>query len=131
MSYRIEGDGSHQHTVIWRDGEQITYKQCDFRINQEEDCVAVVDGMFGTVDRIILTGIYMIISDGKFNNSKLFYMREILHGVQWLKGSISEGNHPKLTIETILLPNLVVVKPPPPEVDERLITFAEEGPKDV
>lgn len=111
MNYRIEGDGSYQHTVIWRDGEQISYERCDFRINQEEDCVALVDGEFGTVDRMVITGIYMIISDGEFSNSKLFYMKEMLHGVQWLKGSIRKGDHPKLTFETVLLPNVVWGEP--------------------
>jgi len=105
--YRIEGDGSYQHTVIWRDGEQISYEQCEFRINQEEECVAVVDGVFGTLDRMLLTGIYMIVSDGKFTNSKLFYMTEILHGVQWLKGIIKQEGHPELRLGTILLPNFI------------------------
>jgi len=120
--YRIEGQGDWQHTKIWRDGEQITYKQCEFRINQEEECVAVVDDVFGTIDSIIITGVYMIIGYGKFNNSRLFYMREMLHGVQWLKGSIKQEGHPELTIGTILLPNLVEVEEevPPREIDAKL-----------
>ena len=108
--YRIEGDGSFPHTIIWKDGERISYENCEFRINQEEEVVAVVDGAFGTVDRMVLTGIYMIISDGKFVNSRLFYMKEILHGIQWLKGSITKEGHPVLRIGTILLPNMVEVE---------------------
>lgn len=106
----IEGDGSFEHTVIWRDGEQISYEQCEFRINPEEECVALVDGVLGTLDRILLTGIYMIVGDGKFINSKLFYMKEILHGVQWLRGNIQKEGHPELIVGMVLLPNLVVVK---------------------
>ena len=128
--YRIEGDGSFKHTVIWRDNEQIPYEQCEFRINQEEDCVAVVDGVFGSLDRMLLTSIYMIVSDGKFTNSMLFYMKEILHGVQWLKGIIKQEGHPELLLGTILLPNIIeVIEPPPRKVDERLVTFAEGKPK--
>ncbi len=116
--YHIEGNGSYQHTVIWRDGEQISYKRCEFRINQEEDCVAVVDGVFGTLDRMMITGIYIIVSDGKFTNSKLFCMSEILHGVQWMKGSIEEGKHPELVVGMVLLPNWIEI--PPREVDSEL-----------
>lgn len=105
--FRIEGDGSFQHTTIWRDNEKISYDQCEFRINQEEDCVAVVDGVFGTLDRILISGVYMIISDGKFNNSKLFYMKEVLRGVQWLKGKIKQNGHPELLVGFVLLPNII------------------------
>jgi len=105
--FKIEGDGSFQHTAIWKDDELMPYKQCEFRINQEEGCVAVVDGVFGSVDRMLITGIYMIISDGRFINSRLFYMKEVLHGVLWVKGSIVENKHPQLRIGTVLLPNLV------------------------
>lgn len=121
--FRIEGDGSYQHTSIWKDNKKISYERCDFRVNQEEGCVAIVDDVFGTVDRILINGIYMVISDGKFKNTKLFYMKEMLHGVQWLKVCIKRGSHPTLTIGTILLPNLIELEEEVPlrEVDPKLM----------
>jgi hypothetical protein len=108
--YNIQGDGSFHHTVIHRDGKKISWKECEFRINQEEGCVAVVDGVHGKIDRMILSGVYMIISEGQYNNTRLFYMKEMLHGIQWVKGIIKDNGHPQLTIGTILLPNLVELK---------------------
>ena len=52
----------------------------------------------------------MIISEGQYTNTRLFYMKEMLHGIQWIKGTIKDNGHPQLTIGTILLPNLVELK---------------------
>jgi len=109
MVYKIEGDGSYQHTLIWRDGVEIPYEQCEFGID-ESGCIAIVDGVSGSIDHMLITGVYMIISEGEFQNSRLFYLDEMLHGVQWLKGCIRRGAHPELVIKTVLLPNLVPVK---------------------
>ena len=105
--YKFEGDGSYNSTTIWRNNIQTDYEDCEFRINVSEGCVAVVDGVEGTVDRMLINGVYMIISEGAFNNSKVFYMDEMLHGVQWITGSITKEGHPELIIGAVMLPNLV------------------------
>jgi len=126
--YRIEGDGSFQKTIIWRDNEQISYECCKFKIDVDE-CVAEVDGTVGGIDRMVISGIYMIISNGEFNNTRIIVSDEMLRGVQALFGVIEKGQHPLITIEAILLPNIVELnEPPPPKVDDRLITFAEGKP---
>ena len=104
--YRIEGDGSFQRTLIFKDGKQIPYNCCQFKINADE-CVASVDGMVGKIDLMILSGIYMIISYGEFENTRIMFFDEILRGVQSLIGKIERGCHPLINIEAILLPNIV------------------------
>jgi len=127
--FRIEGDGSYQNTIIWKDNKQISYECCEFRINVDE-CVALVDGVEGKLDRMIIKGIYMIISDGEFKNTRILFFDEILRGVQSLVGQIKKDHHPMITIKAVLLPNIVEFRePPPPKVDKRLETFAERGPK--
>lgn len=104
--YRIEGDGSQPHTVIWRDGEPIDYEHCFFLIT-ENHCLAIVDEVEGKIDRMIITGIYMIISDGEFINTRIMLFDQMLRGVQSLQGEINKGKHSTITIDAILLPNIV------------------------
>jgi len=107
--YRIEGDGSYQHTLIFRDGEQIPYEHCEFRVNVDE-CVANVDGVEGNIEHIIITGVYTIISKGEFISTNLLSSGVMLRGVQSLLVKIEKDYHPIICIDAILLPNIVEVK---------------------
>lgn len=104
--FNIQGDGSHRKTFIWKDGVAISYKRCTFKIDSEE-CIAEVDGECGTLDRMVLSGVYLIVSEGKFENSKIIFCDAPLRGVQRLVGRIAEGQHPMLALEAVLLPNIV------------------------
>ena len=104
--YRVEGDGSYQRTVVWKDGEPISYDYCTFRIDPEE-CTVDVDGEEGHLDRMVISGVYMIISDGNFSNSRIMVSDEALRGVRKLVGHIDGYTHPTIEIEAVLLPNIV------------------------
>lgn len=106
MMYRIEGDGSWQHTKVWRDGELVNYKSCFFMVSGK-GCQANVDGVRGSIDYMVISGIYLIISQGNFSNTRVIFADEQLRGVQALTGSIRESKHPMLLIKTVMLPNLV------------------------
>lgn len=108
--WRIEGDGSFSHTIIWRDDEQIDYNCCEFIVSEEDGCVAVVDDVAGRIDRMVISAVYMIISNGEFSNTKVLFNDEMLRGVQFLAGQIKRDCHPMITIEAIMLPNIVEVK---------------------
>jgi len=120
MGYRLEGDGSYQKTLVWRDGKQVKIKDyCIFKID-ENGCVADVDGVEDRIDRILISGIYLIISDGKFHNSRIIFSDEMLRGVRSLVGRIVKDQHPMITIEAVMLPNIVEIGAPPIKVDDRL-----------
>lgn len=106
MGYRLEGDGSHGRTIIWKDGVQIMFDYCTFTINPDE-CTIDVDGEEGSLDRMIISGVYLIVSDGEFSNTRVSIFDEQLRGVQSLVGHISKYTHPMINIEAVLLPNLV------------------------
>ena len=58
---RIEGDGSWQHTLIWRDDVPVKkWNRLVIRITND-GCLAAVDGEpVEAADRVILSGIYML-----------------------------------------------------------------------
>jgi len=107
--YRIEGDGSYQHTSVYRDGDKISYDHCEIRVNVDE-CVANVDGIEGKIEYIVISGVYTIISKGEFNNTNLLSNGLMLRGVQSLLVKIEKDYHPVICIDAILLPNIVEVK---------------------
>jgi hypothetical protein len=107
MGYKIEGDGSYQHTRVWKDGKKIDFARCDVRINLGGCSVIVDDGDPDMLDRAIINGIYTIISDGEYTNSKVFFFDEMLRGVQSLNAIIDKDDHPRLLLEMVMLPNLV------------------------
>ncbi len=107
--YKIEGDGNYKSTFVWKDGKQIEYDTCVFRIDKN-NCVATVDGVEGKIDRMIISAVYMIISDGDFTNSRVIFCDEMLRGIQGIVGKIERGEHPMLAIEAVLLPNIIEVK---------------------
>ncbi len=104
--WKIEGDGSYRHTFIWKNGKRISYEKCTFRID-EKNCYAVVDGVKGNLKRLILSSIYLVVSDGGFANSKVIFCDEMLRGVQRVIGKIEKDKPPLITIHAILLPNIV------------------------
>ena len=104
--YRIEGDGSFQHTTVWRNGIIVPYHYCTFYVDTT-CCEAEVDNIIGKLDSIVLKGIYMIIGNGSFSNTRVIVDDVTLRGVQSINGEISADYHPKLCIDTIMLPNIV------------------------
>ena len=104
--YTIIGDGSYQHTKVTKDGVPLEYKRLLITVNEQE-CLAYVDGVEGAIDRMILSGIYSIISMGAFSNTKILFCDEMLRGVQEIYINITFNYHPILEIKTIFLPNIV------------------------
>lgn len=110
MGYRIEGDGSYRNTFVWRNGKQVKINDyCFFKID-EDVCEADVDGVVDKIDRILISGIYLIISDGAFHNSRIIFADEMLRGVRSLVGKIAKDQHPMIAIEAVMLPNIVEAK---------------------
>jgi len=108
--YRIEGDGSYNHTKIWRDDEIVDeWYKCVIVISSDDTCTAALDNEYaGYLDRIVINGIYKIIGDGKYTNTAVFIEDQFVHGVQYLEVNITKGEHSRIYIDAILLPNKVV-----------------------
>jgi len=112
MAYRIEGDGTWRGTKIWQDNVLLDgWKTCIIDVD-EKSCMAYVDTYTGsirpdTLDRVILLGVYKLIGDGDFKNTRLFINDEPLRGVQFIELSIKKDKDPLLEIKTIFLPNIV------------------------
>jgi len=106
MSYRIEGDGSYNNTKIWQEGELIEWNHCRIIINPER-YYAIVDGEPNPLSRIVLLGIYQIVGDGSYSNTRLFVGETFIHGVQQVCLDIDSSCHTKMTLDAIWLPNLV------------------------
>ncbi len=104
--YHIEGDGSYEHTVVWKDDVLVPYDSCEFLVTPDE-CIATVDGVVGSLDSIILTGIYTIIGQGSFTNTRILFMDLMLRGIQNMKGVITKGENPMLELGMVMLPNIV------------------------
>jgi len=108
--YSINGDGSRRYTKILRDGVLLEgWKVCHFFVDVEGCCNADVDKICGTLDTIIIKGIYLIVGAGAFENTKVFVQDEMLRGVQSIEGLICEDEPPELTIHTLMLPNIVEI----------------------
>jgi hypothetical protein len=107
MGYRIEGDGSWHHTKVWKNGVPVeNWNSCVISIDELE-CVAWVDTNPDLLDRVVLTGVYMLIGDGKFYNTKLMNSDSVLRGVQRIKITIERNKDPIIDIMAIFLPNIV------------------------
>ncbi len=104
--YRIEGDGTHNNTLVWKDGEQIPYTRCIFKITHDT-CEADVDGISGKLDRVVISAVYLIISDGDFTNSRIIFQDEMLRGVQGLVVKIEKDQHPMMAVDAVLLPHII------------------------
>jgi len=105
--FRIEGDGSWQHTKIWKDEVLIErWNKCTIRID-EGGSVVEVDEDIGSLSRVVLLGIYKMIGDGEFSNTKVFINDEPLRGIQSVVVKIEKGEDPRIGIRAVFLPNLV------------------------
>jgi len=103
--FRIEGDGS-KNTKIWKDDELIDWDECLIDIS-DDGCVADVDRVIGKIDRVVLLGVYSVIGDGRFDNTKLFIFDEMLRGVQSVVINIKKESNPMINIRAVFLPNLL------------------------
>ena len=103
MGYMIEGDGTNL-TKIWLDGVPVEWKTCRIYINPDY-CEALVDWKKAPLDRVLLLGVYKVIGEGAFANTRIFIGDEMLRGVQSLV--IKIGTEPKVDIQAVFLPNLI------------------------
>ena len=104
--YSIDGNGSWQHTTVRKNGNKIEYTECIFCVTPSRT-FAMIDGEEGDVEWAVISGVYTIISGGKFNNTKILIGEEELRGVQSLGIEIIKDKHPVITINAILLPNII------------------------
>lgn len=107
MGYKIEGDGTWQNTKIWEDDVLIQCNSCIILVADDVCLVSVDDGHFKPLSRVVLLGVYKLIGDGKFENTKLFINDELIRGIQSVVLHIKKDKDPLLEIRTIFLPNLV------------------------
>lgn len=106
MGYRVEGDGTKYGTKIWKDGVPVeNWGLCIVNV-WKDGCVSYVDGDVAHLDRIALLGVYKLIGDGSFSNTKLFINDEELRGVTALELRIT---YPAATmyITTTFLPHII------------------------
>jgi len=109
---RIEGDGSYQNTRVWRDDTMVVgWESLTIHINKD-NCQATLNSFAADatpedIKRIIISGLFMLVSEGAFVNSKLLYDDSPVHGVQELLITIAKNQHPRIFINAVLLPNLV------------------------
>ena len=106
MGYRIEGDASYNHTKIWKDDELIDYIDCTYIVDKEK-CVANVDSIIAPIDRMILKGFYLVISDGDFTNTIVVCNDTVLRGIQGISGTILKRGHPRIFIDAVNMPNII------------------------
>lgn len=105
--YKIEGDGSWQNTKIWKDDVLIDWKQCIIKVDSDT-CLAAVDGKDSQqLSRVLLLGVYKLIGDGDYQNTKLFINDEMLRGVQSILVWIEKGKSTMLATSSVFLPNLM------------------------
>lgn len=104
--YRIEGDGTRGRTTVWRDGGIIPWTKCVIRV-ANMGCMAYVDSNPGHLERVVLTGVYILIGDGTFNNTKLIVGDDLFRGIQSVKLTIETGKDPIIDISAVFLPNLI------------------------
>lgn len=113
MGYRIEGDGSYRNTFVWLDNElQEGWDTLLARVD-EERCEALLCPDCDTIngwkplDRMIISSLYMIVSDGNFTNTRVIVEDEMLRGVQQVVIQIDKDEHPMINIRAVLLPNIL------------------------
>lgn len=107
--YRIEGDGSHQHTKVFADDKEIQLERLRFEVSNDL-CRLIIDDEVipgEQLDLLILRGVYTVMSQGRFDNTRVWIFDEQLRGVQNLVITIEKNKHPRIVIDSILLPNLV------------------------
>jgi len=106
--YSVTGDGSWQNTGVVLDGNKVDYTNLHIVVNKFA-CYAVVDGSYGPISSIVINGVYLIISAGKFENTRVIVNDEQLRGVQEIEIVINKKEHPRIKIDAVLLPNIVEV----------------------
>ena len=107
MGYVIEGDGTKLGTTIWKDGAIVDWHTCVVNIDQNE-CIAYVDTNPASLDRIVLLGIYQIIGDGNYTNTRLVINDSVFRGITSLTFSTGFRKPPLLTVRAVFLPNIVI-----------------------
>lgn len=106
MGYVIEGDGTKLGTTISKDGNIIDWDTCVVDIDQSQ-CIAYVDTVPYHLDRIVLLGIYQIIGDGDYTNTRLVINDSVFRGVTSLTFSTGFRKPPLLTVKSVFLPNII------------------------
>ena len=106
MGYRIEGDCTWNNTKIWKDGDLVDYEFCYIYIN-EHYCEAFVNCQKAHLDRVVLLGVYRLIGDGEFNNTKLSINDELLRGISSVDVFFGRNRQPTINVKAVFLPNIV------------------------
>ena len=104
--FRIVGSGSWQGTKIFKDNKEIQFKECVIVIN-EFSSGALVDGVTGSIDLIVIEGFHGLVGQGRFQNTKFLQEGTIIRGVQGIVIDIKQGEHTKVSLDMIFLPNLI------------------------
>lgn len=103
--YKIEGKSNN--VVVTKDGEEVPYETLDIIINQDHSVCLIDFEKEGSISFINITGLFNIIGSGEFTNTRIFYLDELVRGVQEIYIMIKKGTHPILELTTVLMPNLV------------------------
>ena len=104
---KISGDGNLNNTLILKDGVPINNVQNVLISISPKKYFASIDGDIDQIDSIMLFGIYNLVGMKDFANTKLFFGEEWLRCVQSVVIRLSRNKPPRMTIKTLLVPNLV------------------------
>ncbi len=107
MGYTIEGDGTFENTALKKDGVTVPYEQFTFDLDADRS-ILQIDGLdVGKPESIVINGVYKVIGAGDFTNTKVFFVDEMMRGVQKLTVFIGKGVPSRITVQAILLPNII------------------------
>lgn len=109
-NYTLSGDGTWEKTKLFKDGKQVPFNKLTCVIDTKESFV-IINSDIGCdkLSEIMIDGIYKIIGAGSYDNTRVFFMDEMLRGVQGINLNIEKGQPPRLYIQVIAMPNLVEI----------------------
>jgi hypothetical protein len=107
-NFRIEGDGTWNSTKVYYDGALITATKSIKIVVTPKHTWVVVDGKVGDIEFIFLNGVYKLIGQGKFDNTKLFINDEELRGIQGFELYIGKDKAAEMRIKAVFLPHILV-----------------------
>jgi hypothetical protein len=104
--YKIIGDGTWQNTKVWKDDVLLQWENLVILVDIN-DCIAYVDTNPAPVSKVLLLGIYQLIGEGKFSNTKLIVNDSVLRGVSSIRVEIPKGKPTTIDIKATFLPNII------------------------
>lgn len=107
-SYKLIGDGTWEKTKLLKDDKQVNFTKVTYYVDTKESFIIInSDVGCDKLDEIMIDGIYKIIGTGEYDNTRVFFMDEMLRGVQSINLKVEMGKPPLLYIQVIALPNIV------------------------